>query len=52
LGNGQRTASLDIDYDTIVGIGSNRVEAMYYNAIEFEDAGDYVSAIRCLWYRG
>ena len=50
LGNGQRTASLEIDYDTIVGIGSNRVEAMYYNAREFEEAGDYVSAIS--EYRG
>ena len=45
LGNGQRTASLDIDYDTIAGFGSNRVEAIYYNAREFEEAGDYVTAI-------
>jgi len=45
LGSGQRTASLDIDYDTIIGVGSNRVEALYYNAREFEEAGDYVTAI-------
>lgn len=44
LGNGQRTASLNIDYDTIVGVGSNRVESLYYDALEFEDVGDYVSA--------
>jgi len=44
LGGGQRTASLDIDYDTIVGVGSNRVESMYYTAREYEAAGDYVTA--------
>lgn len=44
VGNGQRTASLNIDYDTIVGVGSNRVEALYYVARDFEEAGDYVSA--------
>ena len=44
LGAGQRTASLDIDYDTIVGVGSNRVESLYYTARDFEAAGDYASA--------
>lgn len=44
LGNGQRNASLNIDYDTIVGVGSNRVESLYYIARDFEEAGDYVSA--------
>ena len=44
LGEGQRTASLNINYDTIVGIGSNRVESLFYDARNFEDAGDYVSA--------
>lgn len=44
LGDGQRIASLDIDYDTIVGIGSNRSEALYYSARDFEEAGDYVTA--------
>jgi len=44
LGNGQRTASLDLDYDTIAGVGSNRVESLYYSAREFEQAGDYVTA--------
>ena len=45
LGAGQRTASLDVDYDTIIGVGSNRAESLYYNAKEFEEAGDYMSAI-------
>ena len=44
-GNGQRTASLDIDFDTIVGVGSNRDEAIYYRARQSEEAGDFVSAI-------
>ncbi len=44
LSNGQRTASLNINYDTIVGFGSNRVESLYYTARDFEYAGDYVSA--------
>ncbi len=44
LGAGQRTASLDVDYDTIVGVGSNRVESLYYSARDYESAGDYVTA--------
>lgn len=44
LGDGQRTASLDIDFDTITGIGSNRVESLYYSARDYENAGDYVTA--------
>ncbi len=44
LGGGQRTASLDIDYETIIGVGSNRVESLYYSAHEYEEAGDYVTA--------
>jgi len=44
LGEGQRTASLNIDYDTIVGFGSNRVESLFYDARNFEAAGDYVNA--------
>ena len=43
-GAGQRTASLNIDYDTIVGVGSNRVESLYYTARDYEEAGDYVAA--------
>ena len=45
LGAGQRVASLDIAYDTIVGSGSNRVESYFYRARESERSGDYVSAI-------
>ena len=44
LGAGQRVASLDLDYDTIVGVGSNRVESLYYSARDFEAAGDYATA--------
>ena len=44
LGAGQRTASLDLDYDTIVGVGSNRVESLYYSARDSEAVGDYVTA--------
>ena len=44
VGAGQRTASLDLDYDTIVGIGSNRVESLYYDARDYERAGDYATA--------
>ena len=45
LGGGQRVASLDIDFDTIFGVGSNRDEAVYYRARQSEESGDYVSAI-------
>lgn len=44
VGNGQRTALLNIDYDTIFGFGSNRVESLYYDARDFEETGDYLSA--------
>jgi len=44
VGAGQRTASLDLDYETIVGVGSNRVESLYYSARDFEQAGDYATA--------
>ena len=44
LGAGQRTASLDLEYDTIVGVGSNRVESLYYSARAYEEAGDYETA--------
>ncbi len=44
VGEGQRVASLDIDYSVIEGIGSNLIEARYYNARSIEDAGDNVAA--------
>lgn len=44
VGEGQRTASLDIDYSIIEGTGSNLIEAQYYHARELEDSGDTVAA--------
>ena len=41
---GRRLASLDINYDTITGDGSNAVESLYYNARALEDSGDIVAA--------
>jgi len=45
VSGGQRTASLDIDYDTVVGVGSNRTEALYYSALANEQNGDYMAAV-------
>jgi TolA-binding protein len=44
VGEGQRVGSLDIDYNIIEGLGSNLVEARYYEARDLEDAGDNVAA--------
>ena len=44
VAEGQRTASLDIDYSVITGEGSNAVEALFYNAREIEDGGDNLAA--------
>ena len=44
VGEGQRVATLDIDYSVIEGTGSNLIEARYYNARAIEDAGDNMSA--------
>ncbi len=44
VAEGQRTASLDIDYSVIKGVGSNAVESLYYNARELETSGDHVAA--------
>jgi len=44
MGEGQRTASLDIAYSVIAGFGSNTVEAIYYSARTAEDSGDTVGA--------
>ena len=44
VGEGQRVATLDIDYSVIEGTGSNLIEARYYNARAIEDAGDNVAA--------
>ena len=44
VGEGQRTASLDIDYSVIEGTGSNLIEAQYYQARDLEEAGDNVAA--------
>ncbi len=44
VGEGQRLASLDINYDIIPGVGSNAVESLYYNARALENSGDIVAA--------
>lgn len=44
VGEGQRLGALEIDYSTIEGVGSNAVEALFYNARDLEDSGDHVAA--------
>lgn len=44
VAEGQRMADLDIDYSVIKGVGSNAVEALYYNAKELENNGDNAAA--------
>jgi len=44
IGEGPRTATLDLDYAVIAGFGSNTVESIYYSARTAEDSGDTVGA--------
>ena len=44
IAEGQRQASLEVDYSVITGEGSNAVEALFYNAREIEDGGDNLAA--------
>jgi TolA-binding protein len=44
VGEGPRNGTLDVNYSTIAGFGSNAVEAIYYSARTAEESGDTVGA--------